>query len=291
MTSLPATIEQPRTRVQRRSLIVIAADHAVSLGIATIFLAPFAVVLLTSLMTNGQALSSSLLPHPIKWSNYADAMRVAPLMRYGWNTLQVALLSTTGVVLSSIPVAYVLSKVRWRGRTAMLLVILATYMLPIQVVVVPTYVVFAKLHWVGSLKPLIVPAFFGDAFSIFLLRQYFMMIPNEVLDAARVEGAGELSVLARVVVPLARPAIVAVALFNFIYAWNDFFLPLLYVGENPKLWTLSLGLSEFRGLHSADWNLMMAASTLITLPVILVFLLAQRRLVEGIALTGVGRGG
>ena len=289
MTSVPAAIVAP-SRARRRSLLLFAADHAVMLGVATIFLAPFVVVVLTSLMTNGQALSSRLWPHPFRWSNFHDALRVAPLFRYGWNTLQVALLSTAGVVLSSVPVAYALSKLRWRGRTGTLLVILATYMLPVQVVVVPTYIVFAKLHWIGTLKPLIVPTFFGDAFSIFLLRQYFLLIPNEVLDAARVEGAGELSVLTRVVAPLARPAIVAVALFNFIYAWNDFFLPLLYVGENPKLWTLSLGLSEFRTLHGADWNLMMTASTLITLPMIVVFLLAQRALVQGIALRGTARG-
>jgi multiple sugar transport system permease protein len=160
-------------------------------------------------------------------------------------------------------------------------------MLPPQVTVVPLYVMWAKLELVGTLWPLILPNWFGDAFAIFLLRQFFLTIPQEYVDAARVDGCGELRILATVVVRLAKPAIAAVALFSILYTWNDFFLPLLYVGENPDNWVTSIGLSQFRSLHQVQWNLTMAATLLVMLPVIALFFLAQRAFVEGVTLTGV----
>src|SRR4029077_7798768 len=166
-------------------------------------------------------------------------------------------------------------------------VILSTLMLPYQVTVLPLYVIFVRLHWIPSLKPLIIPSFFGDAFSIFLLRQFFMTIPEELADAARVDGASDWQIMTRVIVPLAKPAIAAVALFNFLYGWNDFFGPLLYVGEDSSSWTLAIGLSEFKALHHVQWNLTMAASVLFMLPIIVLFFLAQRAFVEGITLSGV----
>src|SRR5256712_470831 len=144
---------------------------------------------------------------------------------------------------------------RWKVRQAVFLLLLSTLMLPSQVTIVPLYTIFAKIHWIGSLKPLIIPTFFGDAFSIFLLRQFFLTIPEELSDAARVDGGGEFQIMTRVIVPLAKPAIAAVALFNFLYAWNDLFGPLLFVGENQKLWTLAIGLSQFKALHHVQWNL------------------------------------
>ena len=144
-----------------------------------------------------------------------------------------------------------------------------------------------RLEVVGGLAPLIIPSWFGDAFSIFLLRQFFLTIPQEYLDAARVDGCGELRILATVVLRLAKPAIAAVALFSFLYTFNDFFLPLLYTRENPDWWPLQIGLSEFRSLHQVQWNLTMAATLLVMAPVILVFFLAQKAFVEGVTLTGV----
>jgi len=146
---------------------------------------------------------------------------------------------------------------------------------------------FAKLGWVGHLSPLIVPNFFGDAFSIFLLRQFFLTIPEEYSDSARCDGAGEWRILLRVVVPLARPAIAAVGLFSFLYAWNDFFGPLLYVGEARGNWTLSVALANFRSLYHVQWNLTMAATLLFMLPVVLLFFAAQKAFVQGVTLTGV----
>jgi multiple sugar transport system permease protein len=146
---------------------------------------------------------------------------------------------------------------------------------------------WAKLHLIGNLGPLIIPNWFGDAFSIFLLRQFFLTIPEEYLDAARVDGCGELRILLTVVLRMAKPAIAAVALFSFLYTFNDFFLPLLYLRENPSHWVLQIGLSEFRTLHQVQWNLTMAATLLVMMPVILLFFVAQKAFVEGVTLTGV----
>lgn len=275
--------------VRRRRLLLAVGSHSLLIALATMFVAPMVFVVLTALMTNQQALSTHLWPNPFRWSNFLDVWRAQPLLRYAWNTLQVALLSTLGIVLSCVPVAYALSRIWWRGREGVFLLVLATIMLPNLVTIIPVYIIFARFDWIPSFKPLIVPAFFaGDAFSIFLLRQFFLIIPQELSDAARVDGAGELQILTRVIVPLAKPAIAAVALFNFFYAWNNFFEPLLYVGQEPRLWTLAIGLAQFRGLHHVDWNLTMAASLLVMLPVILVFILAQRVFIEGIKF-GVGK--
>jgi multiple sugar transport system permease protein len=171
------------------------------------------------------------------------------------------------------------------------LLVLATLMLPAQVTSVPLYVIFVRLHWIGTLKPLIVPNFLGDAFSIFLLRQFFLTIPQELSDAARVDGAGEIRILTRVIVPLAKPAIVAVALFQFLFAWNDFFYPLLYSGNSQRSITLAVGLSQLQSSvfvhYGVVWNVLMAGSVLFMLPVIIIFFFAQRMFIEGITLTGV----
>jgi multiple sugar transport system permease protein len=273
--------------VRRKRLLLEIGNHALLVAASAVFLMPFVFVVLTSLMSDNQALTTSLWPRPFHWSNYAEVFRQSPLLRYTWNTWVIASLSTLGVVVSCVPVAYALSRLEWRGRQVAFVLVLSTIMLPFQVTVVPLYIVFTRLHWIGTMKPLIVPLFFGDAFSIFLLRQFFLTIPEELLDAARVDGANELRVLVRVVVPVAKPAIAAVALFQFLYAWNDFFAPLLYLVENKDLWTLSLGLSDFKGQFHTQWNLTMAASVLFMLPVILLFFAAQRAFVEGVTLTGV----
>jgi multiple sugar transport system permease protein len=238
-------------------------------------------------MSTRQVLSPGIWPHPFQPRNFADVFTAAPMWRFALNTAIYGVLATVGMLVSSIPVAYALSRLRWRGREAALLVVLVAMMLPPQVTIVPVYVLFAKLHLVGTLWPLIVPNWLGDAFSIFLLRQFFLTIPEEYLDAARVDGCGELRILFTVVTRLAKPALAAVALFSFLYTFNDFFLPLLYVGENPHNWVLSLGLAQFRSLHQVQWNLTMAATLLVMAPVIVLFFLAQRAFVEGITLTGV----
>ena len=273
--------------VRRQRFLIAVAEHSLLIATALAFVAPVVFILLTSLMTSNQALSPELWPKTFEWGNFAEVFHKSPLWKWTVNTMIYAGLATLGVVVSSIPVAYALSRMRWRGRDAVFLVVLVALMLPPQVAVVPLYVMWAKLDLVGTLWPLIVPVWLGDAFAIFLLRQFFLTIPEDYLDAARVDGCGEFRILTTVVVRLAKPAIAAVALFSVLYCFNDFFLPLLYVGENPDKWVIQIGLSQFRSLHQVQWNLVMAATILVMLPVIVLFFLAQRAFVEGVTLTGV----
>jgi multiple sugar transport system permease protein len=256
------------------------------IAVSVMFLVPVVFITLTALMTDRQARTTSVIPDPFQWSNFADVFERIPLLRYTFNTATIATLATLGVVLSCIPVAYALSRMKWRGRDATFVVVLSTLMLPVQVTIVPLYILFVRFGWIGTMRPLIVPLFFGDAFTIFLLRQFFLTIPTELSDAARVDGASEFQIMTRVIVPLAKPAIAAVALFQFLYSWNDFFSPLLYLIQNPDAWTLSIGLSEFKGQFHVEWNMIMAASVLFVLPVIVLFFLAQRAFIEGVTLTG-----
>jgi multiple sugar transport system permease protein len=279
---------RPPPRTLRRRRLLSVANHSVAIFFVVIFLTPFLFVLLTALMTQQQALSGHLWPHPFQWSNFRRVFELVPFTLYTYNTVVYSTLATIGVVISSVPVAYAFSRMRWRGRQGAFLLLLATMMLPAQVTIVPLFVIFTKLHWIGSLKPLIVPAFFGDAFSIFLLRQFFLTIPEELVDAARVDGANEFQIMWQIVVKLAKPAIMAVALFQFLYCWNDFFGPLIYAGSNAKIYTLSVGLSQFTTLQRGVlWNLQMAASLMFMLPVIVLFFFAQKAFIEGVTLTGV----
>jgi multiple sugar transport system permease protein len=273
--------------VRRRRLLVGIAEHSLLIAAALAFLAPIAFMALTSLMTVDQALSPKLWPEPFQWSNYAEVFDQAPMLRYALNTMIYSTFATLGMLVSSIPVAYALALLRWRGRNLVFLLVLVAMMLPPQVTIVPLYVMWAKLDLVGTLWPLIIPNWFGDAFSIFLLRQFFMTIPQPYLDSARVDGCGELRILLSVVLRLAKPAIAAVALFMFLLTFSDFFGPLLYAGDEEANWTLSVGLAQFRTLHQVQWHLTMAATLLVMAPVIVLFFLAQKAFVEGVTLTGV----
>ena len=276
-----------RKRARQQRILQTVARHSVLIGVGVVFVSPFVFVIFTALMTRDQALTRAIWPSPFRFQNFYDVLNQQPLLRWTWNTFLISFLSSIGVVLSCTPPAYALARMRFRGRNAVFLLVLSTMMLPIQVTIIPLYVLFSHLGWIGSLKPLIIPGFFGDAFSIFLLRQFFMTIPSALTDAARVDGASELRLMLRVVVPLAKPALVAVFLFNFLYCWNDLFAPLLYLGANPDSYTISLGLSEFRSSRHVDYELMMAACVLFTLPVTVLFFLAQRAFVEGVTVTGV----
>src|SRR4051794_4596348 len=207
--------------VRRRRLLLSVADNSFRIVFALMFLTPFVFIVLTSLMTNDQTLSTDLWPHPFRWSNYKEVFDQAPMLRYAGNTLIYACLATLFMLVSTIPVAYALSRLRWKGRDAVFLLVLVAMMLPPQVTIVPLYVMWAKLNLVGTLTPLILPNLFGDAFSIFLLRQFFLTIPEPYLDSARVDGCGEFRILIWVVVRLAKPAIAAVALFMFLLTFSD----------------------------------------------------------------------
>jgi multiple sugar transport system permease protein len=220
------------------------------------------------------------------WSNYAMVFKKIPFLTYAKNTLIVCVLSVLGTTFSSALVAYGFSRIKWPGREIFFMLTLATMMIPFAVTMVPLYGVFRKLGFIGSLQPLWVPYMFGSAFNIFLLKQFFMTIPQDLTDAARVDGCSEFGIFLRMILPLSKPALTVVALFHFMYAWNDFMGPLIYL-TNQDTYTLSLGLQIFQSQHGGtEWHLLMAASAMIILPILIMFFFAQKTFVEGIALSG-----
>jgi len=272
--------------MRNRSLVWIAR-HSIAIALALMFIAPVVFLVLTSLMTSGQSLTADYWPNTWQFGNYVRVFEKTPLPRYLLNTVVYAGAATGLMLLSSLPAAYALSKLRWRGRNTVFVVIICMMMLPPQVVTVPLYLMWANYGLTGSLWPLILPLAFGDAFSIFLLRQFLVTIPDDYLDAARVDGCGEWRTLLRIVIPMARPGIAAAAMFQFFYAWNDYYGPLLYTSENDRAWTISLALASFRSLHHVDWNLVSAATMLSLVPVVVLFFFAQKAFVQGVTLTGV----
>ncbi len=266
----------------------LAFRYLLLLGISALYLFPFVVVLTTSLKPADEIFRIPVSLGSDRWTldNYRAALEAMPFGRYLFNTALISSVTVVGQLISSSLVAYSLAKIRWRGRDALFLLIVATMMLPPQVTMIPVYIMWNKIGLTGTYLPLLIPQFFGSAFFIFLLRQFFRGIPEELLDAARVEGASDLRIYWSVVLPLARPALVAMAIFAFMWAWTDFLLPLIYIND-PTQYTLSIGLYSFFSEHGVEWGALMAASTLMSVPLILVFLLGQRQFVRGIALTGI----
>jgi multiple sugar transport system permease protein len=277
---------KPNRRRAQKPLAWIA-EHIVLVALAVLFLAPVLFVFLTSVMTTNQTLTATLLPNPWTWGNYLDAFQKVPLLQWFGNSAFYAVSSTVLMLLSSIPAAYVLSRIRFRGASIIFVAIIVAMLLPPQVTAVPVYVMWSKLGLTGSLLPLILPNALGDAFSIFLLRQFFLTIPKEYSDAARMDGNGEWGVLVRVILPMAKPGIAATAIFMFFASWNDYYGPLLYTSENPQWWPVAYGLATFRSIHGTNWGLTMAITMLVLVPVVVIFFFAQRVFVEGITLTGV----
>jgi multiple sugar transport system permease protein len=272
---------------RRTNVLIFVAEHSLAIAFSAMFLAPIVFLLLTSFMSNEQQLTADLWPRTWHPKNYADVFARTPMLSYLLNTVIYAVCATGLMLLASVPAAYALSKLKWRGRNATFIAIICVMMLPPQVVTVPLYLMWASAGLTGSLWPLILPMLAGDAFSIFLLRQFLVTIPDDYLDAARVDGCGEWRTLLRIVVPIARPGIAAAAMFQFFYCWNEYNGPLLYTSENEKAWTLSLGLASFRSLHHVDWNLATAATMLTLIPVVVLFFFAQKAFVQGVTLTGV----
>ena len=227
-----------------------------------------------------------LIPNPIRLANYVDAMTYKPFHIYLKNTAVIVLLREVAVVLASSFCAYGFARVQFYGRDFWFSVVLATMMVPYVVMMVPSFVIFSRLKWIDTFLPLTVPFFFGGgAFNIFLLRQFFRTIPEELADAARIDGCSEFAIYARIMMPLAKPALTTVVIFTFIDGWNDFIGPLLYL-NSPEKFPVSIGLASFRSVMYTRWDLVMAASTAMTLPVLVVFFMAQRYFVRGIVLTG-----
>lgn len=233
-------------------------------------------------------LSELVRKSALPWTRRDDRGRTITFLTYLVNTLVLAVLGVVGTVLSSALVAYGLSRIRWKGREALFTLTLSTMMIPFPVLMIPLYAVFRELGWIGTLLPLWVPAFFGGAFNIFLLRQFFLTIPAELSDAARIDGCSEFGIFWRVILPLARPALAVVALFHFLFVWNDFLGPLIFLTE-PKTFTMALGLQQYQSQQGgSEWQLLMAATVLLVLPIVTLFFFAQRSFIQGIATTGMG---
>jgi len=227
-----------------------------------------------------------VIPDPIRFQNYVDALTYKPFHIYVKNTFIIVILNEIAILWSASFCAYGFARIRFPGRDVWFSIVLATMMVPYFVLMVPSFVIFSRLKWIDTFLPLTVPFFFGGgAFNIFLLRQFFRTIPEALADAARIDGCSEFGIYARIMLPLAKPALTTVAIFAFLGGWNDFIGPLLYL-NSPQKFTVAIGLATFRSVLYTRWDLLMAASTAVTLPVILIFFLAQRYFVQGIVMTG-----
>ena len=263
------------------------ASHLALLALGLFFFLPFYWLVSTSLKADAEvfAMPPVWVPKQLLWGNFVRAVNYVPFGMYLKNTMIICVLSVAGALFSSSLVAYSFSRIQWPGRNALFLVLLATMMLPGQVTMIPVFSIFRSLGWVDTFNPLVVPHFLGTAFYVFMLRQFFLTIPLELSDAAKLDGCTEWDTYRWVILPLARPALATVGLFTFINAWNDFGGPLLYLNDERKA-TLSLGLQQFVSQHGAEWSLLMAASTLMTLPILVLFFFAQKTFIQGIAVTG-----
>ena len=227
-----------------------------------------------------------LIPEPARFANYVDALTYKPFHLYLRNTVFLVTMNEIAVLFTASFCAYGFARVDFKGRSFWFTVLLAVMMLPGIVLMVPSFVIFSRLHWIDTFLPLVIPPFFGGgAFNIFLLRQFFRSIPEDLADCARIDGCNEFGIYARVMLPLAKPALTTVAIFTFIGAWNNFMGPLLYFNSSEN-YTVSIGLAMFRSVMRTRWDLLMAASAAMTLPMIIVFFAAQRYFVQGIVLTG-----
>ncbi len=254
-----------------------------------IVILPFLWMVSTSLKTPAAVfkIPTVWIPNPIVWENYPNAMTVLPFVRYIMNTAQITLLAVIGATFSGSLAAFAFARLRWRGRNFMFVLVLATLMLPFQVIMIPQFILFRSLQWLDTYLPLVVPAFFGgSAFNIFLLRQYFMTISRELDDAAIIDGCTRFGVYWRIILPLSKAALMTVVIFIVQNRWQSFLVPLIYLFDQKK-YTLALGLRLFQDQYTTDWELMMAAATVSMLPVLLVFYFGQRYFIQGVVFTGV----
>jgi len=270
-----------------RSRAVPFAIHATLLVLLIGFIGPFFWLISTSLKLESAMfqLPPQWIPNPATLKHYALAFTDFPALHYTRNTLVVVVFSTLGTLISCSMAGYAFSRLIWPDRTLVFSLLMATMMIPGQVTMIPIYILFTKLGWIDTFLPLVVPAFFGNAFFIFLLRQFFLTVPEDLIEAARLDGAGEGRVFLQIMLPLCKPALLTVLIFTVLRSWNDFMGPLIYL-TSEKNRTLALGLAHLHGVQGTEWGLLMAASMLMVLPALLLFFFCQRFFIEGIALTG-----
>ena len=258
-------------------------------GVGLVILVPVAWMLSTALKADSEVFlfPPRWIPKELKWENFKKGMTFLPFARYFSNTVYITLLNVTGQLLASPLIAYGFAKLRCRTRDALFILLLSTMMLPRHVTMVPLFIFYRKLGWIDTYWPLIIPSFAGAPYYIFLLRQFLLTIPQELSDAAKIDGCGYFGTFTRIFLPLSKPALATVAIFTFMWNWNDFMSPLIYISSDEK-WTLTLGLSRFTGMYGMTaWNQLMAVSLVVILPSILLFFFAQRLFIQGIVITGV----
>ncbi|MBS1708461.1 MAG: carbohydrate ABC transporter permease [Armatimonadetes bacterium] len=272
-----------------------ATVYAVLTVFSIVYLLPLAWMISTSLKSDAQSVVSPpvWIPNPVLWDNFykayaynADKLGFVPFLVYARNSMLLVILTVAGAVLSNSIVAYSFARMRWPGRDLIFNLTLATMMIPFPVLMVPTFALYRDFGWIGTFRPLYVAAFFGGAFNIFLLRQFFKGIPMELSEAAKIDGCSEWQTFYQVILPLAKPALAVVALFTLMGTWNDFLGPLIYL-QNQQQFTLSLGLQQYQSqAGGTSFNLLMAASTLVIAPIIVLFFFTQKLFIQGIAATG-----
>ncbi|MBN1351558.1 carbohydrate ABC transporter permease [candidate division KSB1 bacterium] len=279
-----------KSLVRAKGALRIGLRHAILIAGAAIFVLPFYWLIVTSLKSdiqilNATTLTEMLVPDPVVFSNYPKTLNYMDFGRYFLNTTLVALLSIIGITLASSMVAFSFARLKWPGRDIFFIILLSTMMLPHQVTMIPLYLIYSKIGWVNSLKPLWAPSFFGHAFFIFLLRQFYKTIPRDFMDAAKIDGCNYFQIYWKIMFPLVRPAIITIVIFQFMWSWNDFLGPLIYIHDR-LLMTMSQALQALQSANSSEWSMLMAASAVMTIPVIIVFFFAQRYFIQGVVLTG-----
>jgi multiple sugar transport system permease protein len=279
------------TGYRTRRLFSRGLVHLLLMGGSLIFLFPLLWMVTTSLKPAGEIFSvpPTLIPSVFQWSNYVEAFQIVPFGRHYLNTVFVVSVCVIGNVFTAALCAYGFARLRARGRDVIFALFLATMMLPPQVTMIPVFILFQKLGWINTYWPLIIPAFLGGgAFNVFLLRQFFLTIPRDLEEAGLIDGCSRFMIFWRIFLPLSRPALLTVTIFAFMWHWNDFISPLIYLHDQEK-YTLALSLNLFKGMYitRTPWGPLMAASTMMVIPVIALFFALQRYFVEGIALTGI----
>lgn len=279
----------------KKSKAVTLLIHTVLIGLSLMFLFPFLWMLSTAVKPIDETMRQPpvWIPSNIQWNNFWDAMKYGsdtlgfiPFLVYTRNTVALCIMVVCGTVVSNAIVAYAFSRLEWKGRDTIFQLTISTMMIPYPVLMVPTFALFRQFDWIGTYRPLWVPAWFGSAFSVFLLRTFFKGIPFELSEAAKIDGASEWFIFRNIVLPLSKPALAVVALFAFMATWNDFLGPLIYLLDQ-KTFTLALGLQYYQSqAGGTQWNLLMAATSIAVIPILILFIFCQRFFIKGISITG-----
>ncbi len=285
VTANTGTNYKSAAKTKQKDKIIV---YILLVGLAVLFILPFVWLVGTSLKHEAHAISypPTLFPKVFDWANYKEVFQLINFTRFYMNTIIISVSTVFGTVLSSSIVAYGFARIKAKGKDFWFVLLLCTMMLPQQVTMIPVYLIFSKLGWVNTFLPLIIPAFLGNAFFIFLLRQFFRSIPKELEESATLDGCSVFGIFWRIFVPLSKPGLLTVAILSFMWTWNDFLNPLIYLNDTNK-YTLALGIQMFQGQLTMLWGPMMAASTMVILPLIILFFFAQRYFIEGIALSGI----